>query len=339
MIDSSDVEAAARRLQDVAVRTPLLQNHALDEAAGGTVLLKPECLQVTGSFKIRGAYNFLSQLTPGQARAGVVAFSSGNHAQGVAAAGAMLGIRTAIVMPEDAPLAKLDNTRRLGGEVITYNRYDGDREAIAREIAADRGAVVVPSYDHNHIIAGQGTVGLEIAEQCDELGLRPDTALVCCGGGGLVAGSATALKSRIAGISVHPVEPEDFDDTARSLESGRLAHVEPSARSICDALQAHTPGELTFAINRRLLGRGLVVSDDEVRGAMRFAFQNLKLVVEPGGAVALAAVLSRKIDTAGRTTVVVLSGGNVDAELFAAIQRAESGGAEARSAQDRAADR
>ena len=183
MIHSADVEAAARRLQGVAVRTPLLRNHVLDEAAGGSVLLKPECLQVTGSFKIRGAYNFLSQLTPEQAHAGVVAFSSGNHAQGVAAAGAMLGIRTAIVMPEDAPRAKLDNTRRLGGEVITYDRYTGDREAIAREIAAERGAVVVPSYNHDHIIAGQGTVGLEIAGQCDELGVSPDTVLVCCGAG------------------------------------------------------------------------------------------------------------------------------------------------------------
>ena len=325
MISSADVGAAAKRLHDVAVRTPLLQNHALDEAAGGTVLLKPECLQVTGSFKIRGAYNFLSQLTPEQARAGVVAFSSGNHAQGVAAAGAMLGIQTAIVMPEDAPRAKLENTKRLGGEVITYDRYTGDREAIARELAAERGAVVVPSYNHDHIIAGQGTVGLEIAEQCDELGMRPDSVLICCGGGGLVAGSATALKSSFNDVGVHTVEPEGFDDTARSLLSGTPEHIDPSARSICDALQAHSPGELTFAINRRLLGRGLVVSDDEVREAMRFAFRNLKLVVEPGGAVALAAVLSQKIETAGKTTVAVLSGGNVDVELFAGIQRAESG--------------
>ena len=325
MIGIADVEAASQRLAGIAVRTPLLRNHALDEIAGGTVLIKPECLQVTGSFKIRGAYNFLSQLTPDQAAAGVVAFSSGNHAQGVAAAGAMLDIRTAIVMPEDAPHAKLDNTRRLGGEVITYDRYTGDREAIAREIAAERGAIVVPSYNHDHIIAGQGTVGLEIAEQCDELGLRPDTALVCCGGGGLIAGSATALTSRFDNVSVHPVEPEGFDDTARSLATGTPEQVDPSARSICDALQALSPGELTFEINRRLLGKGLVVSDDEVRDAMRFAFRNLKLVVEPGGAVALAAALSHKIDTAGRITVVVLSGGNVDVDLFAEIQREGSG--------------
>jgi threonine dehydratase len=190
MIGIQEIKDAASRLAGVAVRTPLLSNQQLDAATGGRVLIKPECLQLTGSFKIRGAYNFLSQLSPDEAQRGVVAFSSGNHAQGVAAAGAMLGIHTAIVMPEDAPRAKLDNTRRLGGEVITYDRYTGDREAIAREIAAERGAVVVPSYDHEFIIAGQGTVGLEIAQQCAELGIEPDQVLVNCGGGGLIAGTA-----------------------------------------------------------------------------------------------------------------------------------------------------
>jgi threonine dehydratase len=325
MIDIRDIEAAAERLAGISVRTPLLQNHALDEAVGGKVLIKPECLQVTGSFKIRGAYNFLSQLMPEEAAKGVVAFSSGNHAQGVAAAGSLLGIRTAIVMPEDAPRAKLENTRRLGGEVITYDRYTGDREAIAREIAAERGAVVVPSYDHDFIIAGQGTVGLEITAQCAELGIVPDQVLVCCGGGGLIAGTATALKARWPDITVHTVEPDGFDDTARSLVSGQRESIDESARSICDALQAHSPGELTFAINQRLLSEGLVVSDDDVREAIRFAFRNLKLVVEPGGAVALAAVLSAKIETQGRTTVVVISGGNVDGEMFAEIQREKSG--------------
>lgn len=325
MTGVADIEQAAERLTDVAVRTPLLRNGELDEVAGGTVLVKPECLQVTGSFKIRGAYNFLSQLGPDDARRGVVAFSSGNHAQGVAAAGTMLEIHTAIVMPEDAPRAKLDNTRRLGGEVITYDRYTGDRETIARDIAAERGAVVVPSYDHDYIIAGQGTVGLEIAQQCAELDLEPDQVLVCCGGGGLIAGSAIALRAQFPGVAVHPVEPEGFDDTARSLVSGKREHVDAKARSICDALQAHSPGEKTFAINRGLLADGLVVSDAEVRAAMRFAFLNLKLVVEPGGAVALAAVLSGKIETRNRTTVIVLSGGNVDAELFAEIQREASG--------------
>jgi len=325
MIGFRDIEKAADRLSGVAVRTPLLSNRQLDAVAGGKVLVKPECLQVTGSFKIRGAYNFLSQLNPGEAECGVVAFSSGNHAQGVAAAGTMLGIATAIVMPEDAPRAKLENTRRLGGEVITYDRYTGDREAIARELAAKRGAVVVPSYDHEYIISGQGTVGLEIAQQCAELKVEPDQVLVNCGGGGLIAGTATALKANYADVEVHPVEPEDFDDTARSLLSGEREHIDPSKRSICDALQAHSPGEMTFSINRALLGSGLVVSDTEVRAAMRFAFANLKLVVEPGGAVALAAILSGKIDTRDRTTVVVISGGNVDGELFAEIQRESSG--------------
>jgi threonine dehydratase len=325
MIGVRDIEAAAARLDGIAVKTPLIQNHALDDVAGGPVFVKPECLQVTGSFKIRGAYNFLSQLTAAEARHGVVTFSSGNHAQGVAAAGAMLGIRTTIVMPEDAPRAKLENTKRLGGEVITYDRYTGDREAIARSIAAERGAVVVPSYDHDFIIAGQGTVGLEIARDLESLGVVPDRVLVNCGGGGLIAGSATALKSFFPDVSVHTVEPEEFDDTARSLASGQRESIADNARSICDALQAHMPGALTFEINRRLLSAGVAVSDAEVRAAMRFAFRHLKLVVEPGGAAALAALLSGKVGTKGKTTVVVISGGNVDLDLYAEIQREESG--------------
>lgn len=325
MIDIQDIEAAAVRLSDVSVKTPLLRNDDLDKVAGGVVLLKPECLQVTGSFKIRGAYNFLSQLSDDEARRGVVAWSSGNHAQGVAAAGAMLGVPTAIVMPEDAPRAKLANTQKLGGEVITYDRYTGDREAIARSVAAERNAEVVPSYDHERIIAGQGTVGLEVAEQSIEMGLPADQVLICCSGGGLASGSAIALKARLPNAAVHTVEPEDFDDTARSLALGERVHADRAARSICDALQAHTPGDLTFEIGRKLFGAGLSVSDEEVREAMRFAFRNLKLVVEPGGAVALAAVLSGKIDTAGKTTVVVLSGGNVDSEMFAEIQSSASG--------------
>ena len=320
MIGIGDVEGAARRLEGIAVRTPLIESPELNERAGGRVLLKPECLQRTGSFKIRGAYNLLSQLSPEQAQRGAVAWSSGNHAQGVACAGNMLGIRTAIVMPEDAPRAKLENTRRLGGEVITYDRYTGDREAIARGIAKDRGAEVVPSYDHKDIIAGQGTVGLEIAEQSEALDALPDQVLICCGGGGLSSGSALALTSRISDVRVHTVEPEAFDDTARSLAAGERLNIDPAARSICDALQAHSPGRLPFEILSQLNAPGLTVSEDEVRDAMRFAFRHLKLVVEPGGAVALAAVLNGKLETAGRTTAVVISGGNVDFESFAEIQ-------------------
>lgn len=320
-ISLDDVRDAAKRLEGVAVRTPLLESPLLDEMTSGEVLIKPECLQLTGSFKIRGAYNLLSRLTPEQAARGVVAWSSGNHAQGVAAAGSMLGIRTAIVMPQDAPKAKVANTRRLGGEVVFYDRYTGDREAIARELAAERGCELAPSYDHPDIIAGQGTVGLEIMEQCAEMGVSPDQVLICCGGGGLSAGCAVAIDGMAPGTAVHTVEPEDFDDTARSLASGRRERNDRDARSICDALLAESPGEMTFAINRRLTGPGLVVSDDEVGAAMRFAFESLKLIVEPGGAVALAAVLANRIETAGKCTVVVLSGGNVDAELFASIQK------------------
>ncbi len=320
MIDIDDIEAAARRLHGIVIETPLLQNAELDRIAAGKVMLKPECLQRTGSFKIRGAYNLLSQLSAEQAERGVVAWSSGNHAQGVAAAGKILGIRTAIVMPEDAPTAKLESTRKLGGEIITYDRYTGDREAIARALAAERGAEIVPPFDHPHIIAGQGTVGLEIAEQSQSLGLLADQVLICCGGGGLTSGSSVALKARLPDVAIYTVEPEEFDDTARSLDCGERVSNSSTARSICDALLPDTPGQNTFEIMRRLVSAGLVVSDEEVRAAMRFAFRHLKLVVEPGGAVALAAVLAGKVSTADKTTVVVLSGGNVDVELFASIQ-------------------
>ena len=322
MIDIAGIEAAASRLEGVAVRTPLIRNDELDRVAGGRVLVKAENLQAIGSFKIRGAYNLMSQLTAEEAARGVVAFSSGNHAQGVAMAGRLLGIHAAIVMPEDAPRAKMDNTRRLGGEVITYDRYSGDREAIAREIAAERDASLVPSYDHEDIIAGQGTVGLEIAEQALEMQLPPDQVLINCGGGGLSAGSGVALKARLQQVSVRTVEPEDFDDTARSIAAGERLTVAPGARSICDSLLAGSPGELPFEVHRRLFDGGLTVSDREVRDAMRFAFRNLKMVVEPGGAVSLAAVLGGRIETVGKTTAIVISGGNVDLDEFAAVQAA-----------------
>jgi len=320
MIDIAAIEAAAARLEGIAVRTPLIRNDELERVAGGCVLVKTENLQAIGSFKIRGAYNLMSQLTAAEARGGVVAFSSGNHAQGVAMAGRLLGIHAAIVMPADAPRAKIDNTRRLGGEVITYDRYSGDREAIARQIAAERGAALVPSYDHEHIIAGQGTVGLEIAEQALEMRLPPDQVLINCGGGGLSAGSGVALKARLRDVSVRTVEPDEFDDTARSIAAGKRMTVAAGARSICDSLLAGSPGKLPFAIHRRLFDAGLTVSDREVRHAMRFAFENLKMVVEPGGAVSLAAVLSGRIETAGKTTAIVISGGNVDLDEFAAVQ-------------------
>jgi threonine dehydratase len=320
LTDIAAIEAAAGRLRKVAVITPLIENETLNQRAGGRILIKPECLQRTGSFKIRGAYNLLSQLSEAQAARGVVAWSSGNHAQGVAAAAARLGIHAAVVMPEDAPRAKLENTRRLGAEVITYDRYRGNREEIAIALANERGAELVPSYDHSDIISGQGTVGLEIADQCRAMALQLDQALICCGGGGLSSGSAVALKDRFPSCQVHTVEPVDFDDTARSLLAGERLQIDDSARSICDALQSPSPGKLTFPILQALTGPGLTVSDAEVCDAMRFAFRHLKLVVEPGGAVALAAVLQGRLPTENRITAVVISGGNVDIDLFAEIQ-------------------
>lgn len=320
MITVDDVQAAGERLSQVVTETPLLGNAALDEAVSGRVLVKPELFQSIGSFKIRGAFNLMSQLPADAAKRGVVAWSSGNHAQGVALAGRLLGIHAAIVMPEDAPLAKLRNTARLGAEVITYDRHTGDRESIARAIATERHANVVPSYDHPHIIAGQGTVGLEIAKQAMAQGIDIDQVLFPCGGGGLSSGSAVALRARFPEAEIFTVEPENYDDTARSLETGERVRVAALVPSICDALLTESPGRFTFEILQSVGARGLVVSEEEVRAAMRFAFRNLKLVVEPGGAAALAALLAGKVDTSGRTTVIVLSGGNVDPELFASIQ-------------------
>lgn len=321
MVELKDIQDAAERLSSIIVRTPLLSSPVLDELTGGRVLLKAENLQRTGSFKIRGAYNLLSQLTPGQAEKGVVAFSSGNHAQAVAAAGTMLGIDTTIVMPEDSPKIKIENTRKLGGTTVLYDRYTEDREEIAKAIVEERGCALVPPYNHEHIVAGQGTAGLEIFEQCQEAGVSPDQVLVSCSGGGLTAGCALAIKSLSPGTRLYAVEPEDFDDTRRSLQSGELETNDPEARTICDSLMSSPPGEITFEITRQLLTGALTVSDEEVREAVRFAFRNLKLVVEPGGAASLAAILAGKIQTRGKVTVAILSGGNTDAETFASIQK------------------
>ena len=322
-----DVLDAARRLRGAARTTPLLRSGALDSRVGGRLLFKAEPLQRAGSFKFRGAWSRMSRLSAAERARGVVAWSSGNHAQGVAAAAAALGTRAAIVMPRDAPRAKIAGARALGAEIRLYDRRSESREEIGAALAAERGAPVVKPYDDPDVIAGQGTVGLEAAAQAAQLGLVPDLALVPCGGGGLAAGTALALRARVPGISVHPVEPAGFDDTARSLAAGeRLANA-PGARSICDALLAPEPGALTFALNRAQLAPGLVVSDDEARAAMRAAFRHLKLVVEPGGAAALAAALAGRVDCRGRTVVVVLSGGNVDADLFREALAGDSGGA------------
>jgi len=313
------VRAAARRIEGHAVRTPLLGSPALDEKLGGRLLVKAEPLQRTGSFKFRGAYNKLSQI-PQAARAnGVVAYSSGNHAQGVAAAAKMLGIPAWIIMPKDAPVIKIARTKEYGATVVPYDRYTEDREAMGLELQAKHGATLVRPYDDPDIIAGQGTIGLEIAEQCGALGIAPDAVIVCCGGGGLVSGTALALSHAMPDVPVYSAEPKDFDDTKRSLESGRRESNDPKARSICDALLAATPGEMTFALNKRLLKGGLAVSDDEARAAMATAFLELKLVLEPGGAVAVASVLSGKYPIKGKTVVAVASGGNVDPAQFAQV--------------------
>lgn len=313
----ADVAAAAGRLRGVARRTPLLTSEALDLRVGGRLLLKAEPLQRTGSFKFRGAYNTVSQISA----LAVVAFSSGNHAQGVALAARLLGKRAIIIMPADAPKAKLEGTRSYGAEVVTYDRWTENREAIGTRIAAETGAELVRPYDDWRVMAGQGTVGLEIAEQAEELGLAPDSAIVGASGGGLMAGTVTALAHRFPAIEAFTAEPAGLDDHARSLARGeRLANA-ADARSICDALQAPMPGELTFSVNRRLLAGGLVVTDDEVRDAMRAAFAHLKIVVEPGGAVGLAAALAGKLDCRDRVVAIVLSGGNVDASQYADILR------------------
>jgi threonine dehydratase len=311
----ADVAAAAAHLRGVAAETPLLESEALNERVGGRLLIKPEPLQRTGSFKFRGAYHAVATLRP----PAVVAYSSGNHAQGVAMAARLLGMPATIVMPADAPRAKLDGTRALGAEVITYDRATDDREAIGREVASRTGAALIRPYDDPLIVAGQGTVGLELATQAERRDAPLDAVLVCCGGGGLVAGCAVALTGKLPGIAVYAVEPEGHDDTGRSLAAGERLANPPGQRSFCDALLAAMPGELTFAINSRLLAGGLAVSDAEVEEAMRLAFRHLRLVVEPGGAVALAAALSGRLPTRGRTVGVVVSGGNVDAELFARV--------------------
>lgn len=315
----TDIVRAAERLQGFAVRTPVIESPKLNSLTGGRVFIKAECLQRTGSFKFRGAWNLISQLDPATAPGGVVAYSSGNHAQGVAAAAQIKGLRALIVMPADTPRIKQDNTRALGAEVVTYDRASQSREEIAARYVAERGAVLVPPFEHPDIIAGQGTAGLELAADMVVRGVKLDDVLVCCSGGGLSAGIALAIAEMSPGTLVHTVEPEGFDDYARSLGSGRIERNAGATGSICDALLSPSPGEMTFAINRRLLGPGLVVSDGEAAAAVRFAFETLKLVLEPGGAVALAAVLSGKIAAEGRAIGVIASGGNCDGVLYARI--------------------
>lgn len=315
-----DVVAAAQRQQGYVRETPVLSHAALDAAAGARLFVKAECLQVTGSFKMRGATNRLAQLSPAERKAGVVAFSSGNHAQGVARAARLMGLPAVIVMPSDAPKVKVDGVRADGGEVVLYDRNAESREEISKRIASERGAIVVPSYDDRHIIAGQGTAGLEFARQMEAMGERLDHLICCTGGGGLITGMALAFERLSPETKIWTAEPEAHDDWARSLESGKILPNAPGTRSICDAILTPEPGQLTFAIGRRLLAGGLRVRDEEVRGAMRAAFRYLKIVAEPGGAAALAAALSRMpAAMKGARVGVLVTGGNVDAADFASV--------------------
>ena len=321
---AADVESAVTRLKGVAVRTPLINAPVLDERLGARVFLKAEILQRTGSFKFRGAYNRVSQIPADKRAAGVVAYSSGNHAQGVAAAAKLLGMRATIVMPSDAPKAKIERTRGHGAEVVLYDRAGGeDRALIAQRLVDERGATLVPPYDDPMIIAGQGTIGVEIVEDLGRLGLKPEIVVVGASGGGLAAGVSLGIKSRAASARLFTAEPEGFDDTLRSFVLGERVANEKVTGSICDALMSNTPGEWTFPINKELIGQGIAASDEEVAAAVRYAFMELKLVVEPGGAIGLASLLAGKLDSVvdirGKTVVAILSGGNVDVEMFAKL--------------------
>lgn len=311
-----DIRAAAERLRGLAVRTPLVESPLLNEELGCRLLLKAECLQRTGSFKFRGAYNAISQLSDTARQKGVVAFSSGNHAQGVAAAAQALGVKATIVMPLDAPALKIANTRAYGARVVHYDRLKDDREAIAQKLADEEGLAVVRPYDDPNVMAGQGTAGLELMEQAAEAGAVVDAVLAPASGGGLVGGVALAVKAARPEAEVWCAEPEGYDDHALSFAAGRRVAIQIGKPSLADALLAAEPGEITFAVNRDLLAGSLVVNDREAQRAMATAFRHLKLVLEPGGAVALAAVLAGRLPVRGRTIVVVGSGGNVDAETY-----------------------
>ncbi|MEX0279840.1 MAG: threonine/serine dehydratase [Arenibacterium sp.] len=318
------IDAAAARLEGHARRTPMLTSPFLDEIAGRRVLVKPECLQHTGSFKFRGAWSAISALDEATRQKGVIAFSSGNHAQGVAAAARMHGISSAIVMPADAPKLKIDNTRALGAEVILYDRGSEDRDVIGAQLSEERGLTLIKPFDEPQVIAGQGTAGLEIAEQARALGVEQADVMVCCGGGGLTSGIALALEARAPDMRPRPVEPERFDDVARSLKSGQIERNEAMSGGLCDAVLTPSPGDITFPILKRLCGPGVVVTEDEALRAMVLAWLRLKIVLEPGGAIGLAAALFHGAETQGDAVIAVASGGNVDAVVFQQAMDAHS---------------
>jgi threonine dehydratase len=315
----TDVEAAATRLEGQLVRTRLMESEALNARYSARILFKPECLQRTGSFKFRGAYNRVSQFTPEERERGIVAFSSGNHAQGVASSARLFGINAVIIMPSDAPQTKIANTRSYGAEVVLYDRYSESREAVAVPFIEERGMILVPPYDDPSIMAGQGTIGLELIAEARERGLTLDEVFVPSGGGGLISGISVAVKAGSPQTRIWGVEPENFDDLRRSLIAGEVVANETGHRSICDAILTPQPGVLTFPINKHNLAGGIAVSDSAVRAAMRDAANYLKLIVEPGGCVALAALASGEVELKGKTVAVVLSGGNVDLDIYGGL--------------------
>lgn len=321
MTDISMIEAARARLDGHIRRTPLLSSPFLDEIAGRRIFVKPECLQHTGSFKFRGAWSAISALAPDVRSKGVIAFSSGNHAQGVALAAKLHRIASVIIMPSDAPALKIANTRAYGAEVVLYDRVQESRDEIGARLATDRNLTLIKPFDQPQVIAGQGTTGLEIAEQAAELGIDKADVLVPVSGGGLLSGIALALEAKAPGLVAHPCEPEGFDDMARSLVSGKIERNASLSGSLCDAILSPQPGDITFPIIKRLSGAGLVVTEDETLRAMALAFSRLKIVVEPGGAVALAAALFHG-NSLGETVIAICSGGNVDGDIFRmAIER------------------
>lgn len=315
----SSVQDAANTLKNVVVRTPLLESPALNEKVGARLFLKCEMLQKTGSFKFRGAYNALSRLTVEQRKAGVFAYSSGNHAQGIALAAKILGSQATILMPEDTPTIKIENTRNYGATVITYDRYKESREEIGATIANESNLTLIKPYDNVDVISGQGTVGLEIIEQLGNRGVRADILSAPCGGGGLMSGISLAVTQLSPETEIYVAEPENFDDTTRSLAAHTRLSNSEGHKSICDAIMTPSPGEITFPILDKNMSGGLVVSDQEATEAIRIAFHYFKVVLEPGGAVALAAFLSGKIDITGKSVVAIGSGGNVDPLQFTQI--------------------
>lgn len=311
------IRAAAARIKGHARRTPLLSSPFLDEIAGRRVLVKPECLQHTGSFKFRGGWASVSALTDNALKAGVMAFSSGNHAQGIATAAKAHGTTAVILMPEDAPATKIANTKALGAEVILFDRETTNREVMGADLSERRGLTLIQPFDNAEVIAGQGTIGLEIAEDAKALGVTDADVTICCGGGGLTSGIALALAADAPGMTARPVEPVGFDDVTRSLLSGQIERNPTQTGSICDAILTQAPGDMTFPIMKDLCGSGITVTEEEVLDTMGHAFERLKLVVEPGGAVGLAAALFHADALNHDTVFAVISGGNVDAAMFA----------------------